>query len=402
SMIQVADGALQVIDEKLIRMKELATQAATGTYTADQRAIIDDEFQAMKAEIDRIANSTEFNGIKLLDGSAPQFLDEENHSQTNGSYAYWKFENNTGDSSGNEFNGVPHNITYGTGQDNNAAYFTGNGDSFVSVDSFSMQSTELTISSWIYLESPGTSAEQARQILSTSAGDSGMQLEIWGIDNRIMFDATSRAESRLLTPPNVVELNKWHFITATVNGNTSSIYVDNTLVAQRTVSGTVNLSNVGLTIGKDYPRTDQNWHGFIDEFQIRSNGVSQSWIQNSMSGGIQDSNIKEVDGSILIHFGPKNRRLEDYYPAKISKADSESLGINETAVETQKNAQESLTRITDAIVYKDKIRANLGATQNRLENTITNLQIQTENLQAAESRISDADVAQEMTAFVKE
>ena len=48
---------------------------------------------------------------------------------------------------------------------------------------------------------------------------------------------------------------------------------------------------------------------------------------------------------------------------------------------------------------KDSARANLGAIQNRLENTITNLQIQAENLQAAESRISDVDVATEMTEF---
>ena len=61
-----------------------------------------------------------------------------------------------------------------------------------------------------------------------------------------------------------------------------------------------------------------------------------------------------------------------------------------------------LERINSSVIKKDKIRANLGATQNRLENTITNLQIQVENLQAAESRISDADVAQEMTEFVKE
>jgi flagellin len=60
-----------------------------------------------------------------------------------------------------------------------------------------------------------------------------------------------------------------------------------------------------------------------------------------------------------------------------------------------------LNKITDAIIYKDKIRASLGATQNRLENTIANLEIQAENLQAAESRISDADMAQEMTEFVK-
>jgi flagellin len=69
SMIQTADGALGVIDEKLTRMKELAEQASTGTYTTVQRDIINSEYQAMAAEIDRIANATNFNGIKLLDGS---------------------------------------------------------------------------------------------------------------------------------------------------------------------------------------------------------------------------------------------------------------------------------------------------------------------------------------------
>lgn len=69
SMIQVADGALAVIDEKLIRMKELAEQAATGTYDSTQRLMIDSEFKAMAEEIDRIAKATDFNGIKLLDGS---------------------------------------------------------------------------------------------------------------------------------------------------------------------------------------------------------------------------------------------------------------------------------------------------------------------------------------------
>ena len=57
--------------------------------------------------------------------------------------------------------------------------------------------------------------------------------------------------------------------------------------------------------------------------------------------------------------------------------------------------------INNAIVSKDNIRAHLGALQNRLENTISNLSIQAENLQAAESRISDVDVATEMTNFVR-
>ncbi len=60
-----------------------------------------------------------------------------------------------------------------------------------------------------------------------------------------------------------------------------------------------------------------------------------------------------------------------------------------------------LNQIEDAIIIKDNIRANLGSTQNRLENTITNLSIQSENLMAAESRISDTDVALEMTEFVR-
>ncbi len=65
-------------------------------------------------------------------------------------------------------------------------------------------------------------------------------------------------------------------------------------------------------------------------------------------------------------------------------------------------AQDTLDAINEAIVDKDKIRANLGAMQNRLENTITNITTQAENLQAAESRISDVDVATEMTEFVRQ
>ena len=70
-------------------------------------------------------------------------------------------------------------------------------------------------------------------------------------------------------------------------------------------------------------------------------------------------------------------------------------------VSTQAQAQKALEGLNDAIISKDKIRANLGAMQNRLENTVSNLQIQAENLQAAESRISDVDVSTEMTEFVR-
>ena len=205
SLIQTADGALSVIDEKLIRMKELAEQAATGTYTSTQRLIIDSEYQQMASEITRIANATDFNGIKLLDGTL---------SSSNTNPASW----------GNTHNG------------------------------------------------------------------SG------------------------LTP----------------------------------------------------------------------------------------------SGPLKVHFGTGNSSAEDYYYISIGAATASALGVGNAsavdagyAISTQDAAQSALSALDDAIVSKDKIRASLGALQNRLENTINNLTIQAENLQAAESRISDVDVATEMTNFVR-
>jgi flagellin len=196
SLIQTADGALGVIDEKLIRMKELAEQAATGTYDSTQRLMIESEYQAMASEITRIANATDFNGLHLLNGNL----------------------------SGDTHNGSP--------------------------------------------------------------------------------------------------------LTST--------------------------------------------------------------------------------GKLKVHFGSGNDSAEDYYYIQIGTATASALGLGNASakdagysISTQQAAQKALVAINNAIVSKDKIRANLGAMQNRLENTISNLTIQAENLQAAESRISDVDVATEMTQFVR-
>ena len=200
SLVQTADGALGVIDEKLVRMKELAEQAATGTYNSDQRLMIESEYQAMASEITRIANATDFNGVHLLNGN---------------------------------LSGATHN---GSG------------------------------------------------LVST--------------------------------------------------------------------------------------------------------------------------------GKLKIHFGTGNDSAEDYYYITIGNATASALGLGSAsdadatggagfAISTQEAAQKSLDAINQAIISKDKIRAHLGAMQNRLENTISNLQIQAENMQAAESRISDVDVATEMTEFVR-
>ena len=71
-------------------------------------------------------------------------------------------------------------------------------------------------------------------------------------------------------------------------------------------------------------------------------------------------------------------------------------------ISTQEAAQAALVALNSAIVSKDKIRASLGAMQNRLDNTISNIETQAENLLAAESQITDVDVATEMTEYVRQ
>jgi flagellin len=69
SMLQTYEGALAAINDALIRMNELAEQAATGTYSAQQRRIMDGEFQEMAEEITRVATKTEFNTVTMLDSA---------------------------------------------------------------------------------------------------------------------------------------------------------------------------------------------------------------------------------------------------------------------------------------------------------------------------------------------
>lgn len=68
NLLQTAEGALSVIDEKLVRLRSLAVQAANGSITDGDRSIVDTEFQALKSEITRIASVTNYNGINLLNG----------------------------------------------------------------------------------------------------------------------------------------------------------------------------------------------------------------------------------------------------------------------------------------------------------------------------------------------
>jgi flagellin len=82
SMLQVAEGATQEISNMLIRMRELAVQAANGTYSATDRDALNLEFGQLVSEIDRIAKNTEWNGVSILDGDGTYTADAADTSIT--------------------------------------------------------------------------------------------------------------------------------------------------------------------------------------------------------------------------------------------------------------------------------------------------------------------------------
>ena len=70
SLVQTAEGALNEVNTVLTRLRELSVQSANGSVSNQDRETLDQEFQSLVNEINRIGRSTEFNGIRLLDGSS--------------------------------------------------------------------------------------------------------------------------------------------------------------------------------------------------------------------------------------------------------------------------------------------------------------------------------------------
>lgn len=110
-------------------------------------------------------------------------------------------------------------------------------------------------------------------------------------------------------------------------------------------------------------------------------------------------------GAILdFQVGTRNDPNIDRLSFDASKADANSaaLGVNLSTVADKASAQNSLSSIDEAIVAVSAMRADFGAMQNRLQSTISNLSISLENMQAANSRIRDVDIAEETAEMTKQ
>lgn len=371
SMVQTADGALGVIDEKLIRMKELAEQAATGTYGSDQRLMIDSEYQQMAKEISRIANSTDFNGVHLLNGNL-----ESGYHSGSGLTSTGKMK-----------------VHFGTGNDSAEDYY------YIQIEDMTAEGLSLGDGGTVQVATEKLKRKYILKLeeLLKPKVDSG---EI----TQALYDATVTEVMR--------SIEAWTLAARTAffdDANFEAAFKDTfgaTTVPRTTSFQSSKAENFtyqwldGMDTG-NYSAMHAAYNALTgDEKQKYQYAFLRQSVQN-MKGNLASGNIftmaapfnMTVDASVQNDVRQAGLESAQWFHARHTYA-----GQN---VRTQENAQHALEAVNDAIIVKDKVRAGLGAAQNRLENTISNLQIQGENLQAAESRISDVDVATEMTEFVR-
>lgn len=141
--------------------------------------------------------------------------------------------------------------------------------------------------------------------------------------------------------------------------------------------------------------------GFSDiEFQNLKDEIQR------ISAGSEFNGRKLLDGSgglveiqVGIHNDPTNDRIK--YDSTTTDSSLEKLGISGETIANKEGAQLSLSKLDDALVRINGVRANLGALQNRLQSTSNNLMVTEENFSAANSRIRDVDVASETAELAK-
>ena len=110
---------------------------------------------------------------------------------------------------------------------------------------------------------------------------------------------------------------------------------------------------------------------------------------------------KSVEGAeIRLHVGEMSS-TDAQIVVTLATMDTKSLGIDKLDITDQTDAREAIDTINNAIDLVSSMRSDFGALQNRLDHTINNLGVQTENITAAESRIRDVDMAEEMMAYTK-
>ena len=313
SLVQTAEGALTEVHDMLNRMVELADQSANGTYDVEtDRANLQKEVEQLKSEINRIADSANFNGIKLLDGSMSANATTKLTSTATNSKA------------GVDLNIVADSVYDATGKrtelDFSLSVTTTANSAGVSVDE-----NGTVLITVMGKDADGISAEEIQAMLAKAkAANSKVSEDIMNA----VRDATVTGKG-IVAPKSATNATKWTDV-ATVTSTTTA--------------------NKGESLVLQIGDTS-------DRF-------------NQLRVGIKDCHV-------------------------------DALGLTDMKIGDQDSAAKALDKIKSAINYVSDVRGTLGATQNRLDHTINNLSVMTENIQDAESTIRDTDVADEMMAYTK-
>ncbi len=198
---------------------------------------------------------------------------------------------------------------------------------------------------------------------------------------RAQIDSTAEAERNTNYNINLL---------ATAEGAMSVI--DEKLVRMRALA--IQASNGALTsLDRTYLNVEfQQLKSEIDRIANTTNYNGLYLINGDYSSGTT---------GIKFHIGTYNVRNNDYYYINLGDMRSSALGLNGTNLLNTLSAQQTIGSIDSAIDTKDTERTRVGSYVERLQNTLLNLKISSENLTASESTIRDADIAAEMSNFVR-
>ena len=397
SLVQTAEGALTEVHDMLNRMYELAEQSANGTFEDEtDRSQLQKEVKQLKDEINRIADSANFNGIKLLDGSMDAGSVAKTFDATTitgvfggapigttaavtGAYKA-AFTKSTGTATGGSADiVVSYRDAEGTVQtvtvtmDNLAAN--------ASVGQFvSALAGNDTLSGLFDIKASGTNGITFTAKEGGAASESGKagQANITGI-------AINYKDKDGKVP---TKAPKFGNVTTTATGVDSKVNLTGTAKE----GDFVMIDGMKYTFAKGADGSDGAT--FSDKNSLIAAAAKNGITINA------DGTVKKGGTALTLQIGDTG---DDFNQLKVNIADThaKALGIADIDISTQAGAKAAVDKIKAAINYVSDVRGTLGATQNRLDHTINNLSVMTENIQDAESTIRDTDVADEMMAYTK-
>lgn len=428
SLIQTAEGALNETHSILQRMRELAVQAATDTNTASDRAEIQKEIDQLATELTRIANDTEFNTQKLLNGGV-----------TTGGLGENTFHigSNAGQSIDISISAMDAK-TLGVSRDVSTASASTVAGDVASATVDTLYGPEIRNSEVITLSytigSDAVDATNAKQTADADLGakvafDTATDITLGGVEVTLTNVKNLGADYDAATNIATVAAKLQADIEASTIGSGKYVVgISGTKLTITDISVKGTASSVKLE-GSDVA-TGATLLGFTTLTEVNGTdaaaAVSAKVTLKGSSGAEQSVNVDADDTSLTVGSGSFKGltvNLSGAASAITGGDDTVTIATSTTAataatfsggalidnavtaagidVSTKAAANKAITSIEAAITTVSAERSKLGAIQNRLEHTINNLSTSSENLTASESRIRDVDMAAEMMAFTK-